>query len=100
MSGPKVVLNVNEWAEGRLDTNVWAEGRFDRNVWAEGHFDKNDWAEGRFDISEWAEGRFAMNRSMNWAQGRLEHVVLHCYVTSVFDIIHWAIAHAHSCVCR
>ena len=24
---------------------------------------------------------------MNWAQGRLEHVVLHCYVTSVFDLI-------------
>ena len=24
---------------------------------------------------------------MNWAQGRLEHVVLHCYVASVFDLI-------------
>ena len=38
---------------------------------------------------------------MNWAQGRLEYVVLHIvYMTSVFDIIHWAIAHTHSCVCR
>ena len=38
---------------------------------------------------------------MNLAQGRLEHVVLHIVcTTSVFDIIHWAIAHAHSCVCR
>ena len=28
-----------------------------------------------------------LNRNMNWAQGCLEHVVLHCCVTSVLDLI-------------
>ena len=83
-------FDKHKWTKGRFDKHKWAEGRFDTNEWAEGRFDKNEWAKGRFDINV-----HMLSRNMNWA------IILHIvYMTSVFDIIHWAIAHAHSCVCR
>jgi len=43
---------------------------------------------------------YKLDRNRNWAQGRLKYIVLNTVcVTSLFDIIHWAFAHAHSCVC-
>jgi len=118
MNGPEAVLTrKNEWARSRFDKKEWMS---QRPFWHEWMGQSPFWHKWVGQGPFWQEWKingpkasmlettvtwlklciWTLNKNVNWAQGRSEYIVLHIVCMFLFDIIHWAIAHAHSCVCR
>ena len=90
MNGPKAVWH--EWMGRRPFCHEWKPG------WAKG---QNVWNYRYLTCISYSYIYFAVKQKYELGPRPFGPCCsTYCYVTVIFDIIHWAIAHAHSCICR